>query len=295
MDTGRFSFKWMVEDTAQGSWIEGKGIFLWLAFFFTEIGAGSYFVSLFMNFRAGWMVGWLTALVLGGIFHVLYLGKPARGWRIFNGLMSSELSRGLLVICIFAVIGLIQILPAMISGLAWDGYEPILKATMGIVCVLLITHGFLTMGVVKAAPMWNSPLMIPLSLISGIWVGSQVVEVLLAWLGLDMGMAEKWVRWSLLCFIGVLVLFLWWDGVHSSETAASSIKRIINGDLSMKFYLLVVTIGIVVPLIITILIWNSDINNVNGSILLLRAICVMIGDVMMRYCIMRAPLYTRLI
>ncbi|MFH1951572.1 MAG: nitrite reductase, partial [Pseudomonadota bacterium] len=51
--------EWMVTYTPQEEWIEGKGKFLWLAFFFSEIGAGIYFVSLFMNFPTGWLVGWL--------------------------------------------------------------------------------------------------------------------------------------------------------------------------------------------------------------------------------------------
>ncbi len=39
----RESFEWMVKATPQREWIEAKGMFLWLAFFFSEIGAGVYF------------------------------------------------------------------------------------------------------------------------------------------------------------------------------------------------------------------------------------------------------------
>ena len=109
-------WEWMVKPTPQEEWIERKGIFLWLAFFFTEMGAGIYFVSLFMNCRAGWLVGWLAALVLGGLTHMAYLGKPTRGWRILLQPGKSELSRGLWVIILFAVFGFFQILPAVFSG-----------------------------------------------------------------------------------------------------------------------------------------------------------------------------------
>ena len=71
-------YEWMVKYTPQEVWIKGKGLFLWLAFFFTEIFAGVYFISLFLGLKAGLVVGWLGALILGGIFHMLYLGKASR-------------------------------------------------------------------------------------------------------------------------------------------------------------------------------------------------------------------------
>ena len=49
-------YEWMVKNTPQEVWIEGKGIYLWLAFFFTEIFAGVCFISLFLNLGAGLLV-----------------------------------------------------------------------------------------------------------------------------------------------------------------------------------------------------------------------------------------------
>ena len=77
-------YEWMVKATPQREWIESKGLFLWLAFFFSEIGAGIYFVSLFVNLREGLLAGLAITLVLGGILHMMYLGKPSRFWRIFS-------------------------------------------------------------------------------------------------------------------------------------------------------------------------------------------------------------------
>ena len=80
--TDAFNYNWMVKYTPQTAWITGKGMYLWLAFFFAEIFAGVYFISIFMNLRSGLMVGWLGSLLLGGGFHYVYLGKADRGWRI---------------------------------------------------------------------------------------------------------------------------------------------------------------------------------------------------------------------
>ena len=292
--SGLMSYEWMIKYTPQTAWIDGKGLFLCLAFFFSEIVAGIYFVSLFMNCRLGWVIGWLVTLLLGGMVHMSYLGKPMRSWRILLRPVSSELSRGLWVTLLFAVFGFFQVLPVVISGLPWTGNSSALKIIMGIFCILIITHGFLTMSVLKALPMWNSSMMIPLSLISGIWGGSQAVELLLFLSGRDINLAEVWARWSLLSYIGILLIFLW-GAVHSSETARVSIKKLLAGDSSLHFYIGVIAIGILIPLVITLMWWGNGIEKLSGGILFLRFICVLIGDLLMRYSIIKGAVYSPLI
>ena len=51
--SGLKPYEWMINPTRQQQWIDNKGIFLWLAFFFSEIGAGLYFVHFFMNTKPG--------------------------------------------------------------------------------------------------------------------------------------------------------------------------------------------------------------------------------------------------
>ena len=74
-------YLWMTDFTPQKEWIDGKGVLLWLAFFFSEIGAGVYLVSLFFGSWFGCLAGWIGCAVLGGGFHVAYLGRPGRAWR----------------------------------------------------------------------------------------------------------------------------------------------------------------------------------------------------------------------
>jgi formate-dependent nitrite reductase membrane component NrfD len=295
MKTSRpMSYEWMVRHTPQEEWIEGKGILLWLAFFFSEIGAGIYIVSIFLNFKPGWLFGWLVSLVLGGFIHLAFLGKPLRTWRIFLRPASSEISRGMWVVLLFAAIGFFQVLPVVVSGLPWSGDSSALKVIMGILCILLITHGFSTMSVVRALPLWNSSMMLPLSLISGIWVGSQATELMLLLGGHDISVAEIWARWSLLSYMGALLIFLW-GCLHSSETTRISIKGILTGVFSAYFYVGVVAVGIIIPLIITVFIWGNEAASVSGGLLSLRFICGMIGDLVMRYNIMKGALYSPLI
>ena len=295
MKTSRLtSYEWMVRHTPQEEWIEGKGLLVWLAFFFSEIGAGIYLVSIFLNFSPGWLIGWLVSLVLGGFIHLGFLGKPLRGWRMLLRPASSEISRGMWVVLLFAIIGFFQVLPVVFSGLPWSGDSPALKVIMGVLCILLITHGFSTMSVVRALPMWNSSMMLPLSLVSGLWVGSQTTELMHLIGGHDITAAEVWARWSLLSYMGALLLFLW-GCFHSSETTKMSIKSILMGSFSATFYIGVIAVGIMVPLIITLSLWGNEAANLSGGLLCLRFGCVIIGDLAMRYAIMKGALYSPLI
>jgi len=116
-------YEWMIQPTRQQEWIDDKGIFLWLAFFFSEIGAGLYFVSLFYEYKAGLILGWLVTLILGGVIHVLYLGNPLRAWRMLMKPNTSELSRGIWIIGAFAALGFLQIVTAGGFNIVFNHYE----------------------------------------------------------------------------------------------------------------------------------------------------------------------------
>lgn len=292
--TDAFNYNWMVKYTPQTAWITGKGVYLWLAFFFTEIFAGVYVISIVMNLSAGLLVGWLGSLILGGGFHTLYLGKADRGWRILFKVNRSELSRGLWVILFFSVIGFIQVLPIVFPGLPWSWNTTTLKVIMGIISILVIIHGFMTMSVIRALPLWNNSMMIPLSFASGLWVGSQIVGLILIIMGAYGTLGEVWCRWTLFLMMATLLIYIW-GSYHGSDVAKASIKRLLSGDCSLYFYIGVLLIGICVPLIITLSFWGSDLSNVNAGLHVLRLICVMIGDATIRYVIMKAPYYPPLV
>src|SRR4030042_5762414 len=105
-------YDWMVKYTPQKEWVERRGVFLWLAFFFIELGAGMFFVASFFNSMPAMVMGWLICGVLGGGFHLLFLGKPSRFWRmaISSGWKTSWISRGLIFVSLFLLLGLVHML-----------------------------------------------------------------------------------------------------------------------------------------------------------------------------------------
>ncbi len=284
--SGQKPYEWMINPTRQQEWIDKKGIFLWLAFFFSEIGAGLYFVSLFYEYRAGLILGWLITLILGGLIHVLYLGKPTRAWRMIMKPNTSELARGIWIIAAFAALGFLQIVTA-------GGFNIVFNTILGILCLLIISHGFATMNVIKALPAWSSTMVLPLSVISGVWVGQQILQFMAGFSGSE-GLASGMEVWAeVFFFVYFLCLLLYvWGTWHTSDIGKESIKNLMNDELKKISLIGVVGLGVVLPLILTLIMWSG---NTNSFLIFLRLASVFAGDLAMRFVIMKSAVYKPLI
>ena len=287
--------EFMVKNTPHEAWVKGRGAFLWLAFFASEIGAGLYLVALFLNLQSGWVVGWLLTLLLGGGLHTLYLGKPQRGILMLLRPATSELSRGLWVILLFAGVGFWQVAPVLLPGLPWTGQSAVLKGLMGLLSVLVIIHGFQTMSMIRALPLWNSAMLIPIAALSGIAVGSQIARIMIPAMSPELATAELWCRYSLPSYIllwGVYLMAV----RHTSASARFSIQQLLRGDGATLFYVGAIVCGVVLPLLITIWIWSTaSTTTVSAVWLWIRLGGVLAGDLSMRYAIMKNAFYTPLI
>ena len=284
--SGLKPYEWMIRPTSQTQWIDDKGIFLWLAFFFSEIGAGLYFTSLFYEYKAGLILGWLITLLLGGVIHVLYLGNPLRAWRMIMKPNTSELSRGIWIIGIFAALGFLQMVTT-------GSFNVVFNTIMGILCLLIISHGFATMNVIRALPAWSSTMVLPLSIISGVWIGQQILQFMMAASGkaaLASGM-EVWAEAFFFAYFLCVLLYVWGTW-HSNEIGKKSIKMQLSGNLLKISLIGVGGIGILLPLIFTLIMWGGD---TNGFLVFLRLVFVIAGDLALRYVIMKSAVYKPLI
>jgi formate-dependent nitrite reductase membrane component NrfD len=290
-------YLWMMDFTPQREWIDRQGLLLWLAFLFSEVGAGIYLVSLFLEFWMGCLVGLLSCALLGGGFHLAYLGKPERVWRAILRPQTSELSRGTILLGLFLITGVLQLAPSLgyFNVLPWESSSLFFKVVMPILGLFVIIHGFLTLSIITALPFWNSAIVPVLSLASGIWVGTQIV------MGLSFGMGQKEalvalepiVRLSLFSYV-ILTIFYFWNAKHSSLAAQQSLRLLTKGELAPLFYLGIVLIALIVPTLITTLIYAKP-APLTPELLYLRMACAVFGDLTLRYCILKAARYFPLI
>lgn len=290
-------YLWMTDFTPQKEWIDGKGVLLWLAFFFSEIGAGVYMVSLFLESWAGCLAGWVGCAALGGGLHMAYLGKPSRAWRSILRPGSSELSRGIILMGLFLVVGAFQLAPGLglFSGLPWVGKALFFKIVLSILAFFVITHGFMTLSFMRALPFWNSAMMPVLSLASGLWVGTQIVAAMAMCNRSPVLLTamEPIARWFLFSYVLFAVFYLW-NSWHGPMATKRSLRTLLRGALAPVFYPGVVLVAFVVPLLITLYLWGKPVDTAQG-LLWLRILCAFVGDLVLRYCILKAARYVPLI
>lgn len=306
-------WEWMVKPTPQKEWIEGKGIFAWISFFLVALGAGMYFVSIFLNYNWAMLTGYLICLVIGGGTKMIDLGKPKRAWRMLiiydgegglkgclltavkdpvkfakilwnSGWRNSWISRGMLFIGLFAIVGAVHLGLSFynIAGATTLGY------VMAVFSFLVVIYAGLLIGYVKAIPLWGNALMPVYFIISG-FVGGAA----LALAGrINSAAVMQWLQVLVLCYAGVVILFLW-NAWNSSDASRYSVSKMVKGGLlSVIFYVGVVVIGIILTVTAVI----ASMLVVVPSILLYVAIAgVLIGDLSMRYLIMRCGTYAPLL
>src|SRR5512136_2024495 len=146
-------YEFMVRYTPQREWIERRGVLMWLAMFFIELGAGAFAVGSLLDSQVAMLVGWLLCAVLGGGLHLLFLGKPMRFWRMVfsSGWKTSWISRGLAFVALFLLLALVDM------GLTlWAAPITALMIATAIFAFLTIIYGGFAMNYINAIPLWNS-------------------------------------------------------------------------------------------------------------------------------------------
>lgn len=282
-------YEFMVKYTPQREWIVRRGILLWLAFFFIELGAGMFFVSSFFNNLWGLFIGWLICAVLGGGTHLLYLGHPLRFWRIFisSGWKTSWISRGLYFVAIFLVLGVVHM-----GLLLWATPATPLLVVVDIFAFLVIIYGGFAMNYVNGIPLWNTALLPILYVVCGIWGGAELMLAsALATGATGLGIAvEEWIRILLLGFIILLAVYLI-SVRYGSLAGGVSVKEIAWGRWAPLLWIAVVALGIALPLGVVILSFSAGLAATPVALLYIAILCGLLGDLAMRYLILRCGYY----
>jgi formate-dependent nitrite reductase membrane component NrfD len=318
-------WEWMVKPTPQEEWIEGKGLLSWLSFFSVAIGAGMYFVAVILNYPWAMVTGYLVCLVVGGGTKFVDLGKPTRAWRMLinydgeggimgammlffknpvkffkmvmnSGWKTSWISRGMYCIGLFAILGLVHIIltfyanPTITTGVAALGSVTGVFAILMIIASFLVTlYAGLLIGYVKAIPIWGSAMM-PFFFVASGFLGGAA----LALAGrMNNAAVLQFVQILVLIYAAVVLAYLWnaWNQLGASKY---SIQQMVKGGgmLSIIFYVGVVLLGMLLPVATVIV---SFVSNVSTPLLGVAIAGVLVGDLSLRYLIMKCGTYTPLI
>jgi formate-dependent nitrite reductase membrane component NrfD len=164
----------------------------------------------------------------------------------------------------------------------------------GLSCFLVAIYGGVLLSYVKAIPLWNSGLLPVIYIAAGFWGGAELLLGINLLSGADIEVVEPWIK-ILLPFLAFLVPLYLMTVKNASTTGSVSARRILAGDLAIYFYIGVVLVGLLFPLIVLAIGSFAGFASVASPIFVIAILCGLIGDLTMRFCIMKGALYKPLI
>jgi formate-dependent nitrite reductase membrane component NrfD len=289
--------EWMVKPTRQTEWIDRRGIVFWLAEVFTALGAGLYLVSLFYNSWWGMLAAWVIVMFLKIPLHLVYFGKPLRFWMTFIPITktwrTSWLARGVNFNIYFGTVAFFQIVVGyfaiyMFPGTGWVAWDVGLRVVAGILAFLVGIYGGMMMSFCRSVPLWNSALFPLLLVFASIADGfALMLAVGLADHTVNIAAVEFGSRIALAASILFMIFYLW-NATYTAKTSKYSVKLLLKGNLAVLFWVGLVIIGMVLPLIISI----SSIYIGEASVLLIIAIVFhTIGAMSLKYVLLKAGVH----
>jgi polysulfide reductase chain C len=277
--------------TVQTTWGHLVAWYLFLA----GMGAGLYIISVGAKIwrgstayeKAGYYLS-PALVILGSFLLLLDLGQPLRAALAILRPHSSMISVGTLILSLFIAVGLLQgycLLRGRRLAAAWDWAGLLLALGAA-------TYTGLLLGVVKAIPFWNNPLLPVLFLVSAVSSGAGLL-MLLPTRGLLAGEGGDALRPLLLRLdtgliiakaglLATLILIAKTGGL----AAAASATILLSGFFALPFWGLVVGAGLVLPLALEL---RGQAHAPGGR--LAAGLCLLAGALALRYSVVVAGVW----
>lgn len=283
-----------------GTWQQQEWRWLVIvALFLTGTGAGLFLLALTAGYVLGMVIG--VVFVLGGsLFLLIDLSRPQAAWRLIARPQNSWMSRGVIGISGFAVLGFLHILSLVSQPDGWSSLGapwtagPAWMMALGFLagCAALFVAaypGFL-LGNMRSISFWNSAYIPALFLVSALLGGFGVLYLLpLQWDGLPWLPFLKNIGLVLVIIELILLLSLTWLTLPGATK--DSVALLTQGSLRYHFFIGLLGLGLIVPLIVLGLI---SLGMGVVSFLLLEGVLHLTGVFLLRYLIIRAATHVSL-
>jgi formate-dependent nitrite reductase membrane component NrfD len=269
----------------QREWIDGRGLLIVIAHFFSGIGAGVWLFSVWLDFHAGMIAGLVCVGVLSGLAHLLFLGRFERFWRMLKRPHRSWISRGIWGIGIFGVGA---------AGTLWGppAWKPAMVALSLLGCTIILLYEGFVYAASKAIPFWRTRLLPILYIAYGLRGGAAVLLVLAAFGGTTFALAPiEAIKLWVVASTAVLVLLYLLAAQREGGAAAHSVRRLIAGPISPAFYGGTVLMGLLVPIALGL---AREFGAGGLAVLALIGLCSLVGDFYVKYCVVKAGTYVPL-
>ncbi len=264
------------------------------AFFFGELGAGLFIVSMFYGVVPGMIAGLVATGILKAYFHLAHMGVPGNSWRAMMRPDRAWISRGIIAIAVFVVFGVVHVLLEVggIFGLelAVGGALPQAIKIIAVLAALgvLLYHGFL-ISHSSAISLWSTGLMPVVSIVYAL-LGGAAVTAALGWNGLAVAVPDAVpslhaLTLILLAALAVVLFSLMYAALNGSPGARVSVNLLLKGPFARFFVPLVIGVGLALPLLLLLLAPATDVTS------LIVAAAVLVGYYAFRVYIFKAGVY----
>lgn len=254
-----------------------------LAFFFAEVGAGLFVVSLYLDLVPGMILGLALAATLKPYFHLVHLGVPKRSWMAVARPDRSWVSRGAIAIGVLVVTGVLHILAHTVGlGLSPEVAGLIRYAALAAGLFVMCYQGF-AMAASEAFALWASPLLPAASFLYAATAGVLLASVV----GAGQPQVEPLPAVAALLLVADLavVAAILVAAGRKSRGGRFSVELLMKGRYARRFVGGALGLGLVVPCVILL---------AAGDSLALRIVAVLAmlaGFFAFRLLVLRAAVY----
>lgn len=236
----------------QREWGEGRGLFLVIGHFFVGIAGGTWLMGTIYDVPVALVIAFLLG-GLGGLAHLLFLGRPERAFGMVRHWRTSWISRGFYGLSLFLVGGVLY-LPTQffpLSG-AWTviGQLGAVLAMLGTVTIIGYMGFAYTAS--KGIPFWNSPLHPALYIAYAFRGGIAVLLIVAATSGTtaaDNGLLKLWIGATAIVTV-FFALELQGALAGGNIAARHSVREILAGRGALIFYGGTLVVGLIVPVLL---------------------------------------------
>jgi formate-dependent nitrite reductase membrane component NrfD len=251
------------------------------AFFCAELGAGLFFVSLWLDNVAGMVLGLIPMATGKPFFHLTHMGVASRSWRAILRPDRSWISRGLLGLSALIGCGSLIVLWHWFGGPADSVLLTLLKLAAGTFAIVTMTYQGFAMSHSSAISIWSSAIMPLASLLYSLVTGVAIALLI-------PGMPKAALAEALLLLLlglGVMHLMLLHGGWHGSPGARTSVELLLQTHYARWFWGLTVGAGIILP---ALLLWQAPASTMAA---LVAAVGILAGFMAWRILIFKIGVY----
>lgn len=300
----------------QTTWVWEPAIYLFLG----GLAGGAFLTVTLVRFmsknafpRVAAIGTWVStiALVVGLLFLVVDVAKPFQAmmmWKSFVNMSSWMAIGAWLLFAAVIFMGLCSVFstPKLVEVIG-SFCKPLANRSEGISKVCMIAGAVFGLGVAvytgillwsaHSIPLWNTPLIPVLFTVSALDAGASVVLAILLFEkteGAAFFVKKMSVTLVVLIILEACVLAaLSFFHLGGTESQVLSINTLLNGDLSLQFWLIVVTVGLVVPFVLTLIDLFKVIRNEELSRILhiIAVVCALAGGFTLRFVILTGGMH----